>query len=74
MEGDPAGALESYTKMPSAMLDQGILTKYFVALAKKANGNLDESKKILEEITKHYAVTWDVGLARNLAIDQLAKW
>ena len=74
MEGDAEGALESYSQITSEGLGRDVMTKYFFALAKKANGDLDGSKRFLEEITTNYSVTWQVGLVRNLALDQLAKW
>ncbi len=73
MKGDVEGALESYSQL-NFEGTRDATTKYFFALAKKANGDLDASKRYLEEITTNYSVTWQVGLVRNLALDQLAKW
>jgi tetratricopeptide (TPR) repeat protein len=74
MEGDPAKAIEVYSKVPKTLLDDDVYHTYFYALAKKAVGDLDESKSILEYISGYYFYDWGSALVRNLVEDQLASW
>ena len=74
MEGNPEQAIEVYSNVPQTLLDDDVYHSYFFALAKKAVGELDESRQILEYISGYYFYDWGSALVRNLVEDQLASW
>ena len=74
MEGNPEQAIEVYSNVPQTLLDDDVYHTYFFALAKKAVGELDESRQILEYISGYYFYDWGSALVRNLVEDQLASW
>ena len=74
MEGNPVQAIEVYSNVPQTLLDDDVYHSYFFALAKKAVGELDESRQILEYISGYYFYDWGSALVRNLVEDQLASW
>jgi hypothetical protein len=74
MEGDPKQSIEIYSKFPRSYLDDDVYHLYFYALAKKAIGDLDESRTIFEYISGYYFYDWGSALVRNLVEDQLASW
>ena len=74
MEGNPADSIDAYSNVSEVFLADDSYHKYFVALAKKAQGDLDESKKLFESVASYNFATWQSALVKNLAKDQLESW
>jgi hypothetical protein len=73
MEGKPQDAIDSYARVSSTNLDDDNYHLYFLALANKAAGNIDESSKMLESLAGNNFATWQNAIVKNLAKAQTSS-
>ncbi|MDA8612157.1 hypothetical protein N9L07_03375, partial [Flavobacteriaceae bacterium] len=71
MEGDPALSLDFYSKIPIETLDDDNYHSYFKALAMKATGLQEESKKLMVKLANDNFATWQNSVVKNLAKAQI---
>ena len=69
MEGKVKESIENFKKVIG--LDDDVYYYYFYALALKAQGNKAESDQIFTKISNNSFVTWQAGVVKNLAKEQL---
>ena len=70
MEGNVAQSISFYEQVPNELLEEDNYHLYFYALAKKANGNIDESKELFNYLANYNFAGWQNSIVRNLAIQQ----
>jgi len=71
MEGNIAQSISFYEQVPNELLEIDNYHLYFYALAKKANGNIDESKELFNYLANYNFAGWQNSIVRNLAIQQV---
>lgn len=71
MEGDPEEAIKSYSNLSKEVMTGDSYHVYFLALAKKAIGEVEESNLILSELANDNFATWQNAIVKNLAKSQI---
>jgi len=71
MEGNPKESIEDYSKLSKEILTDDGYHYYFLALAKKAEGQNEESKQILVDLANNNFATWQNAVVKNLAKAQI---
>ena len=70
MEGNIPQSISFYDQIPKALLEKDNYHLYFYALAKKANGNTEESKELFKFLANYNFAGWENSIVRNLAVQQ----
>ena len=71
MEGNPQESVNAYNKIPNDVLTNDNYHMYFLALAKKAVGELDESEKMFITLANDNFAGWENAVVKNLAKAQI---
>ena len=71
MEGNPEEAINSYANLADEILSDDNYHLYFLALAKKALGEKDESDRMFNELANNNFATWQNAIVKNLAKAQI---
>tara|TARA_B100000767_G_scaffold212233_1_gene199438 strand:+ start:6208 stop:7782 length:1575 start_codon:yes stop_codon:yes gene_type:complete len=71
MEGDPEESIKSYSNLSDEVMSGDSYHVYFLALAKKAVGEVEESNLILSELANDNFATWQNSIVKNLAKSQI---
>lgn len=71
MEGNPQESINAYNKIPNDVLTDDNYHMYFLALAKKAVGELDESEKMFITLANDNFAGWENAIVKNLAKAQI---
>jgi hypothetical protein len=71
MEGNPQESIDSYSNLADEILSDDNYHLYFLALAKKALGQTDESDKMFNELANNNFATWQNAIVKNLAKSQI---
>lgn len=71
MEGEPQEAINSYAKVPKEALGDDNYHQYFLALANKAVGKEEESKKMFVDLANNNFASWQNSIVKNLAKAQI---
>ena len=71
MEGDPEESIKSYSNLSKEVMGDDSYHVYFLALAKKAIGEIEESNLILSELANDNFATWQNAIVKNLAKSQI---
>ena len=71
MEGEPQEAINSYAKVPKEALGDDNYHQYFLALANKAVGKEEESKKMFIDLANNNFASWENSIVKNLAKAQI---
>ena len=71
MEGDPEESIKSYSNLSNEVMGNDSYHVYFLALAKKAVGKVEESNMIFSELANDNFATWQNSIVKNLAKSQI---
>ena len=71
MEGNPQESIKSYANLSKEVMGSDSYHVYFLALAKKAVGDVEESNLILSELANDNFATWQNAIVKNLAKSQI---
>ena len=71
MEGNPEESIIAYNKLSKEDLTNDGYHSYFLALAKKAIGEENQSKDMFIRLANNNFATWQNSIVRNLAKDQI---
>lgn len=71
MEGDPVESIIAYGNLSKEDLGNDGYHSYFLALAKKATGQDEESKEMLIRLANDNFATWQNAIVKNLAKAQI---
>ena len=71
MEGDPEESIKSYANLSKEVMGNDSYHVYFLALAKKALGEVEESNLIFSELANDNFATWQNAIVKNLAKSQI---
>ena len=71
MEGNLEESIRSYEEVSAEVISDDNYHMYFYALAKKASGDLEGSKKIFIDLANDNFATWQNSIVKNLAKDQI---
>ena len=71
MEGNPQESIDSYASLADEILSDDNYHLYFLALAKKALGETEESDRMFNELANNNFATWQNAIVKNLAKSQI---
>ena len=71
MEGDPQESINSYNNLSKEIMSDDSYHVYFLALAKKGVGEIEESNQIFSELANDNFATWQNAIVKNLAKAQI---
>lgn len=71
MEGNLMESIQNYESVAAEVISDDNYHRYFYALAKKASGDIEGSKKIFIELANDNFFTWQNAIVKNLAKDQI---
>lgn len=71
MEGNPQESIDSYANLADEILSDDNYHLYFLALAKKALGETEESDRMFNELANNNFATWQNAIVKNLAKSQI---
>tara|TARA_B100000780_G_scaffold147316_2_gene102949 strand:- start:1227 stop:2798 length:1572 start_codon:yes stop_codon:yes gene_type:complete len=71
MEGNTQESIDAYSSLSKEEMTGDSYHSYFLALAKKAKGEEEESKKVFTRLANDNFATWQNAIIRNLAKAQI---
>lgn len=71
MEGNPEESIAAYGNLSKQAIDQDGYHSYFLALAKRAVGQHEESKEMFIRLANNHFSTWQNAFVKNLAKAQI---
>ena len=71
MEGNPQEAIDFYSNLSDEVLTDDNYHLYFLALAKKALGQTEQSSILMTELANNNFATWQNAIVKNLAKAQI---
>ena len=71
MEGNPEESIKSYSNLSKEVMSGDSYHVYFLALAKKATGEIEESNLIFSQLANDNFATWQNSIVKNLAKTQI---
>ena len=71
MEGDPEESIKSYANLSKEVMGNDSYHVYFLALAKKSVGDVEESNLMFSDLANDNFATWQNSIVKNLAKSQV---
>ena len=71
MEGNPQESIDAYSNLSKVEMTGDSYHSYFLALAKKAIGQEEESKEVFVALANDNFATWQNAIIKNLAKAQI---
>lgn len=71
MEGEPLESIKSYSNLSNEVMTNDSYHSYFLALAKRGVGEVEESNQILSLLANDNFATWQNAIVKNLAKAQI---